>query len=116
MLHEDRVTYKILKEWALETYYEGCRDHAVMKGWPHEQIMGYVSYQFENAFERPVENLMWNVILLVLSGGWHKEVEGSIRERIINLLAEHGLEKLLVDVPGDEAEVFRHDLKILRFI
>jgi hypothetical protein len=45
MLHEERVTYETLKLWALECYYEGCRDHAVMKGWPHEQIMGYVDYQ-----------------------------------------------------------------------
>ncbi len=31
MLHEERVTYEILKSWALECYYEGCRDHAVTK-------------------------------------------------------------------------------------
>ncbi len=116
MLHEERVAYETLKEWALETYYEGCRDHAVMKEWPHEQIMGYVSYQFENTFERPVEDLMWHVILLVLSGGWHKEIEQNIRGRIEKQLAEHSLENLLSDVPADEAEAFRHDLKILKFI
>ncbi|MDD0968588.1 MULTISPECIES: hypothetical protein [Pseudomonas] len=35
--------------------------------------MGYVDYQFENVFERPVENFMWRVILLVLSGGCHQD-------------------------------------------
>jgi hypothetical protein len=116
MLHEERVTYEVLKSWALEAYYEGCRDHAVMKGWPHEQIMGYVSYTFEDGFERPVEDLMWRVILLVLSGGWHKEIEQNIRGKIADQLAEHGLENLLAEVPVEEAEAFRHDLTILKLI
>jgi hypothetical protein len=76
--------------------------------------MGYVSYAFEDGFERPVEDLMWNVILLVLSGGWHKEVEQNIQGKIAMQLAEHGLENLLTGVPADEAEAFRHDLKILK--
>jgi hypothetical protein len=116
MLHEKRVTYETLKEWALEAYYEGCRDHAVMKGWPHEQIMGYVAYQFENTFERPIEGLMWRVILLVLSGGWHQDILAYEKHKIRDALVEHSLEDLLAEVPADEAETFRHDLKILKLI
>ena len=116
MLHEERVTYETLKKWALETYYEGCRDHAVMKGWHHEQIMGYVSYQFESIFERPLEGLMWHVILLVLSGGWYKDILAYEQQMIRETLAKHGLENLLAGVPQEEAEAFRHDLKVLKFI
>ncbi len=32
MLHEERLTYEALKMWALDCYYEGCRDHAATKG------------------------------------------------------------------------------------
>ena len=116
MLHEERVTYATLKSWALECYFEGCRDHAVMKGWPHEQIMGYVIYQFEDGFERPIEDLMWRVVLLVLSGGWHPEWDAPQRQFIVDRLAEHGLDSLLADVPAEESETFRHDLKILKLI
>lgn len=116
MLHEERVTYETLKSWALESYYDGCRDHAVMQGWPHEQIMGYVSYTFENGFERPVEDLMWRVVLLVLSGGWYPNWESRARQLIADTLAEHGLESLLADVPANEAEAFLHDLRILKLI
>jgi len=113
---EERITYQTLKEWALDSYYDGCRDLAVMEGWPHEQIMGYVSYTFEDGFERPIEDLMWRVILLVLSGGWHPEWGRRARHLIVNALAEHGLANLLADVPTDEAEAFRHDLRILKLI
>ena len=112
---EERVTYQTLKGWALESYYDGCRDLAVMRGWTHEQIIGYVSYTFEDGFERPIEDLMWQVILLVLSGGWHPESCGH-RQLIVEALAKHGLENLLKDVPADEAAIFRHDLRILKLI
>lgn len=116
MLHEERVTYETIKSWALGCYFEGCRDHAVMKGWPHEQIMGYVDYQFENVFERPVESFMWRVVLLVLSGGWHPDWDSRARQLIAAQLAEDGLANLLADVPPEEAELFQHDLRILKFI
>ena len=116
MLHEDRVTYETLKSWALECYYEGCRDHAVMKGWPHEQIMGYVDYQFENVFERPVEDVMWRVVLLVLSGGWNKDWYSRARQLIADQISESGIDNILIEVPAGEAELFRNDLKILKLI
>ncbi|MCG3577632.1 hypothetical protein, partial [Ralstonia solanacearum] len=111
---EERISYQTLKEWALDAYYDGCRDHALMQGWSHEQVWGFVSYSFEEGFARPVENLMWHVILLVLSGGWHGEIERNSRGVISTIIVEYGLERLLVDVPVDEVEVFRHDLKILK--
>ncbi|PTQ69431.1 hypothetical protein [Pseudomonas sp. GV071] len=116
MLHEERVTYETLKLWALECYYEGCRDHAVMKGWPHEQTLAYVDYQFESVFERPVEDLMWRVILLVLSGGWDKDWYFRARQMIQNKIVKDGIDNVLVGVPPSEAELFRHDLKVLKLI
>jgi len=116
MLHEERVTYMTLKSWALECYYEGCRDHALMKGRPHEQIMGYVDYQFENVFERSVEICMWRVVLLVLSGGWHPEWSLRARQLIVDQIAAQNLQDLLADVPTDEADLFLHDLEILKLI
>jgi hypothetical protein len=119
MLHEERVPYETLKQWALESYYEGCRDlaiRAINSKWTHEQIVGYVSSAFEDGLDRPIENLMWEVILLVLSGGWYASFAKQTRQRIADLLAEHHLENLLVDVPTEEADLFRHDLAILKLI
>jgi len=114
-LHDERVSYMTIKLWALETYFNGCRDNALVKGWPHEQIIGYVSYQFETTFELPIERLMWNVVLLILSAGWHEKPEKNIRNNIVVCMNEYSLEKLLEDVPQDEADMFRHDLtQVLR--
>ncbi|MYM87486.1 hypothetical protein GTP91_09870 [Rugamonas sp. FT82W] len=76
--------------------------------------MGYVSYTFEDGFERPVEDLMWRVIMLVLSGGWHRMWEERARREIIERIEEGGLENILAGVPQEEVEIFRHDLKILK--
>jgi hypothetical protein len=113
MLHEERVTYETLKSWALDAYYDGCRDLASMKGWSHEQVLAYVVHTFEDGFERPVEDLMWRVILLVLSGGWHPNWEAGARQTITDQLSQGGLEALLLGVPREEIELFRHDLRVL---
>ena len=73
-------------------------------------------YQFEDGFERPIEDLMWRVVLLVLSGGWRPEWDVSQRQFIVNRIAELGLELLLIEVPAKEADLFRHDLKILKLV
>jgi len=116
MLHEERLNYETLKSLALDSYFDGCRDFAVMKGWSHEQIIGYVSYTFDEGFERPVEDLMWQVVLLVLSGGWLPTWEERALRNIAEGIEKNGLENLLANVPQEEAEVFKHDLRILKII
>ncbi|WP_287881317.1 hypothetical protein [Aquitalea sp.] len=113
---EDRVTYQMLKEWALNSYFDFCRDRGITMGMSHLEVIGYIDYDFEDGFQRPIEDLMWRVILLVLSGGWHSEWCHLTRQLIVDKLAEHSLENLLVNIPVDEAEAFQHDLKILKFI
>ncbi|MBU9848890.1 hypothetical protein [Rahnella aceris] len=116
MLNEERVTYNTLKDSALESYFDYCRDLALKRGTTHEEIIGYVSYTFEDGFERLIENLMWQVILLVISGGWYPERKKIMRSEIIIILSENNLEDMLINVPSDERKLFLHDLKILEFI
>jgi hypothetical protein len=114
MQSQERIPYQSLKDWALDAYFDGCRDLALMRKFPHEQIIGFVSYAFEDGFERPIEDLMWRVILLILSGGWHPELEERNRKTITKDIAEQGLDRLLSGVPKEEAELFKHDLTILK--
>lgn len=116
MEHKDRLTYETLKAWALECFYEGCRDQAVVKGLPHEQILGYVDYQFEDSFELPVEQFMWRVVLLILSGGWYQDWYLSARQIVADQIQLEGIDEILAGVPEAESEMFRHDLKILKLI
>jgi len=113
---EERISYQTLKEWALDSYFDFCRDRGVIKGMSHLEVIGYVSFDFEYGFERQIEDLMWRVVLLVLSGGWHSDFDVNQRLLIVQQIAENGLENLLVDVPQEEADTFRHDLEILKLI
>ena len=113
-LHDERVNYETIRLWVLDTYYRGCRENAIGNGWLHEQILGYVSYQFETSFERQVEKLMFNVVLLILSGGWHKGPEKILRDSVDKIIGEIGLNGVLLELPEDEAEAFLQDLKALK--
>ncbi|MBD9547758.1 hypothetical protein IB246_13885 [Pseudomonas sp. PDM01] len=78
--------------------------------------MGYVDYQFENSFERPVEDFMWRVVLLILSGGWNQNWYSSARQLIVEQIMRNGIDNILAGVPAAEAELFRHDLRVLKLI
>lgn len=115
-LHEHRVTYSTIKQWVTEAYFDFCRDRGVVLGRPHVEIVGDVSYEYEGAFERPVERLMLEVVCMVLNGGWYEQPMNYHRAQIQKIAADGGLEDLLADLPKDEAETFRHDLTILKLI
>jgi hypothetical protein len=115
-LHEHRVTYPTIKQWVMEAYFDFCRDRGVVMGRPHAEILGGVSYEYEGCFERPVERLMLEVVCMVLNGGWYQQPMDYHREQIQKILVESSLENLLSDVPQEEADLFRHDLKILKLI
>lgn len=100
----------------MEAYFDFCRDRGVVLGRPHAEILGGVSYEYEGAFERPVERLMLEVVCMVLNGGWYQQPMNYHREQIQKIVADDSLENLLADVPQEEAETFRHDLKILKLI
>lgn len=116
MMKYERVPYQKIKFSALDAYYDFCRDRAVGMGWSHEQILGSVDYEYENVYELPIEKLMLRIVLLVLSGGWHKDVEQNIRQRVTDSFIHNGLEKLLEGIPSDEAEEFCRDLAALKLI
>ncbi len=55
---EDRVTYQTLKEWALDSFFDYCRDRGIVMSMSHFEVLGYVGYDFEDGFERDIEDLM----------------------------------------------------------
>ena len=79
MLHDERVTYSEIKTWVLEAYYDFCRDRGIVNGLPHLQILGYIDYNYEVTFERTVEQIMFRMTELILSGGWYVDLDSNIR-------------------------------------
>jgi hypothetical protein len=115
-MHENRLTYETIKSWAMEAYFDFCRDRGVANGRPHAEILGGVSNEFDGCFDRLIEQLMFEVVCMVLNGGWYEQPMAYHREKIQKVLRENGLEGLLAEVPKDEADMFRHDLLILGLI
>lgn len=111
-----RNTYFEIKANVLEAYFEGCRDLALCEARPHAEIMGYIAYQFENSFDRIIENFMLRVVQLVVSGGWHAEAAQYARKQIAAQLQNYDIDTLLAEIPKSEADIFRHDLRILKII
>lgn len=116
MLHEVRIPYGTIKSWVLEAYYDLCRDRGVLSGRSHAEILGGVVYEYDETFERPIERLMLEVVHIVLNGGWYAYPMSYHREKAQRIMEEHGLENLLAVVPQEEAEAFKHDLKVLKLI
>lgn len=114
MMINERVSYQKIKSLVLMAYFDFCRDRAIGMGWPHDQILGSVAYEYENVFTSQIEKLMFCVVQLVMSGGWYKDVESSARKWIAELLAEISIEKLLEGIQPDEAKEFSRDLEILK--
>lgn len=112
----ERTSYDSMKSSWLEMYFVFCRDMGLMRKASHREVLAYVEYQCEDIFELSVEILMMRVIKLILSCGLHEDLEKTMRDIISNQISTEGLDNLLQGVPADEVELFKHDLRILKFI
>lgn len=100
----------------MDTYYDGCLSVGLLRGRSHDEVVGWVLYNFEDVFERPVEKLMQHVVSYVLVGGWCPAAALQIKGEIEGVLSSRNLDLLLAELPADEANMLRHDLKLLKFI
>lgn len=123
-MNQDRVSYFQIKEWILENYWDGCRDHGPLpsnkgkEGWTLEQIASDVYDGYaggEGNFDSPLEYLMLEVVSFVLSC-WYPAQAEHHKNRIYSLLSENNLEDMLEGIPNDELDEFTHDLSILGFL
>ena len=113
---KERFTYHRLKNSALSALYDHSRSRGIKKGWSHEMVLGSVSQNYEYGFSSPVEDIMWSCVMYVLYGGWFGKYGEYHKNKIENYIREYGIDDLLKDVPSEEAELFKGDLRVLGFI
>ncbi|OQS44008.1 hypothetical protein B0T39_02490 [Chromobacterium haemolyticum] len=75
--------------------------------------MGYVVYQFEDYFSLEIENLMWDVVIYILSAGWNVERAGMARVQIEASINSEKFGYLIASLPNEERDEFMHDLRIV---
>ncbi|ATA25832.1 hypothetical protein BIY26_05140 [Brenneria goodwinii] len=119
----ERISYDEIRDSFLRYYYIYCRNKLDSfnrrgEGWSeHESEIGYAYYQFENAYELEIENLMLNVLTLVLMAGRGPEqVEKNLRKDIKDMLSEHKLDELIADISEEERQDLIYDMSLLKLI
>jgi hypothetical protein len=112
---ERRSTFDEIRRDVLEAQYRLCLGWERGTGPSHGILLGYIVNKFDGRYQRPVEELMFSVVLLVLSGGWYWW-ECGIRDRILMTIRSNGLDAMLSDVPDIEAAQFLRDLRLLKIV
>lgn len=83
-------------------------------GQPHEQAIGYVAFNCQDAFAEPAEDIMFHFILLILSGGWHKQNESRLRDLLLKKVKDYGLTNFLASMDAPDVESLKLDALALK--
>lgn len=117
MYQYERTNYETLKLWFLKSAYYACQNKfefgKISKWLPNESEWGYASYQFENSFDLPVENLMLSVIEIICNAGRHEPTHKICMENIQRIISENNLNDLLSDLDIEEKEEFMADFNLV---
>lgn len=109
LMDPNLITYSGIRCAVLEAYFEGCR-HMGLTGRPHLEAIGYAEYQFENAFNHELADLMKDTVLLVLTGPWYAEIFENIRRGVRERLLDPAVTSQLAALPAEDREAMSIDL------
>ncbi|QJW54285.1 hypothetical protein HL670_01153 [Serratia plymuthica] len=122
-MSEERASYIEIRHDFLDSYYTCCKHKLHIFNltgdlWGEgESEVGYASYQWENAYDLPVENLMLEVIILIMRAGRGPEIaEENGRKAIAEILAKNPLDELLTCLDDEEKNSLLYDMSLLGLI
>lgn len=118
-----RITYKMTKWLIAEMAFQYCgsmyksiqlaSNHPNhidgWKGYAIEYVWAYE--QCEGTFSLPIEQLMFEVAIVIFYSG--RSNENGHRSKINEILKDRDLALMLKDIPQAEKNEFEHDLKLL---
>ena len=107
------MSYQKIKSDVLDAYFDFCRDRGWKMNFSHGQVLGSVSYEFENVYESNEDKLMFCVVLMVLSGGWYAEPIASAREWVTECLNNKTVENIFQNMEHGDADFLRLDMNAL---
>jgi hypothetical protein len=122
-MEDERTTYRAIREWAMDSAYDACRTDfklSEMYGIDYIKnidIFGGFFSETQECFETDLEELMWRTLEMILDRGLGPQAVRDECTRIINnILGRNTFDDLVRDIPEDEANELRRDLKLLKFI
>ncbi len=119
---DERVPYKLMQWLVLKYCYTICRRaikdrYGKIWKWADEYTQACHESYFESTSALPIEQLMFEVFILIMLGGRGTEtVERSHYGKIASILEKHDLQAMLNELPDNERFEFEHDLRLLKLI
>lgn len=122
-MEDERTTYKAIREWAMDSAYDACHSaiiQAERRGIEYINGMDIFARFFDETyecFETDLEELMWRTLEMILDRGLGPQAVRDECTRIINnILARNSFDDLVRDIPENEANELRRDVRLLKFI
>ena len=122
-MSENLYTYDKIRKGLIACFYE-YRRHLIataqkqkMRPLKQEEEVGYASAEWDDVYERPVEQLMLYVATLIMLVGCNPAVFiDYLHKSIRDILEKYTLEELLQEVDEDSKSDLLYDLTLLGFI
>jgi hypothetical protein len=110
----EATSYQEVKAIALSTYWRGCLNQAASdyQGCVH----AWTYHELDNSFDLPIENLMLEMVLLVLTSGSNEAMRDYHREATCKIILSISLDRELARLSPDDALELESDLRRLNFI
>jgi hypothetical protein len=120
-MNEERMNYNEIRSGFMNCFYVYRRDNIkdsqnskVPTAIKQSTEVGFAYYQWEDAYDLPIEMLMRDVFtLIMLAGCTPGIVEQNIRKGIYEILSKYPFDKLLLDVSEEEKSELLYDMELL---
>lgn len=117
------ISYDEIRRYFLDCFYENRRQlikHSQNQTLPPvDQLkeVSYAYYQWENAYDLPVEKLMLDVLALIMLAGCDAAVfVDYLQKNILDILDRYTLDELLQEIDEDSKSELVYDLIFLGMI
>lgn len=121
-MNEERISYDEIRSGFMSCFYD-YRRNMVKDSQKKNHLynmydeIGYAHYQWENAYDLPIEILMRDVFTLIMQAGCTSDiVSKNLRQSIQKTLEEYSLDSLLQGVSADEKLDLLYDMELLKLI
>lgn len=122
-MEDERTTYKMMREWAMDSAYETCKAIVALanqNGTESIEKIGLFANFFnedDDIFPTDIEMLMWHTLCILLNYNHNSKILFERRSQFIKIiLSRNKFEHLVGGIPEVEANELRHDLKLLKLI
>ena len=100
--YDKELGFEEMKAVIFEAIFEATRDRAHRRSCTHAEIISVVCDWYINTFDSDSEEVLFNIIVLTLSGGWNEINDSGLRKDIDAATKRGALSVLMDRLPDNE--------------